>query len=202
MKRIYILIICVVMLLMSGCSSTALQEASETSNIEDLTVLHTIENLQTSEETTTIATEDTAAAETTLSFSEKNTLTEEEKYTLFTDKVNNLDGVTATVKESTSTTITIELSNTTSLEFLYGNDYDLQTQFEDNWYRIPKILENWAFPATACKLEENSSSEWSVDWSSLYGELEKGHYRIVKSLIDYRGDYHIDYYVSVEFDVE
>lgn len=198
MKRIYILI-CAVVLLMSGCSQTTQQETNEISNTEDVTVLGTTKEL-TIEETT--ETEDTAEAETTPSCSEKDNLTEEVEYTLFTDKVNNLDGVTATVKESTSTTITIELSNTTSLEILYGNDYDLQIQIEDNWYSLPKILDNWAFPTTACKLEENSFSEWSVDWSSLYGELEKGHYRIVKSLIDYRVDYHIDYYIATEFDVE
>ncbi len=77
MKRIKILLICTVVLLMGGCSSTAPQETSEINSIENSTVLDTTENLQTSEETTTSATENTVAVETTPSFTEKDDLTEE-----------------------------------------------------------------------------------------------------------------------------
>ena len=79
MKRIYTIIICAVVLLMSGCSQTAQQETNEISGTENSTVLDTAENLQTSEETTTSVAADTAAAETTPSFTEKENLTEEEQ---------------------------------------------------------------------------------------------------------------------------
>lgn len=78
MRKINVLQICAVMLLMSGCSSTALQETSEITSTTNSTVLDTTENLQTSNETTTYVTEDTAAAETTPISSEGNALTEEE----------------------------------------------------------------------------------------------------------------------------
>ena len=82
MKRIYTVIICAFMLLMSGCSQTIQQETNEISSTENSTVLDTAEDLQTSEETTTSVTEDTAAAETTPSFTEKENLTEEEQIQL------------------------------------------------------------------------------------------------------------------------
>lgn len=82
MRKINVLQICAVMLLMSGCSSTAPQETSEITSTTNSTVLDTTENLQTSEETTTSATEDTSAVETTPSFTEKDNLTEEEQIQL------------------------------------------------------------------------------------------------------------------------
>ena len=82
MKRIYTIIICAVVLLMSGCSQTAQQETNEISSTKNSTVLDTAENLQTSEETTTSVAADTAAAETTPSFTEKENLTEEEQIQL------------------------------------------------------------------------------------------------------------------------
>lgn len=79
MKKTNILFMCAVMLLMSGCSSTAQQEVTEISSVINST-LDTNENLQTSEETTTtVFTEDTTAPETTPISSEINTRTEEEK---------------------------------------------------------------------------------------------------------------------------
>ncbi|MDE5576562.1 MAG: hypothetical protein K2J11_04165 [Oscillospiraceae bacterium] len=80
MKRIYILMICAVVLLMSGCSQTAQQETAEANITENSTVPDTAEDLQTSEETTTaLVTEDTAEAEATPDSSENSTFTEEEK---------------------------------------------------------------------------------------------------------------------------
>ena len=76
MRKIIVLQICAVMLLMSGCSSTAPQETSTTNS----TVLDTTEDLQSSEQTTSsVVTEDTAATETTLISSEEDNRTEEEK---------------------------------------------------------------------------------------------------------------------------
>ena len=44
MKRIYTIIICAVVLLMSGCSQTAQQETNEISSTENSTVLDTAED--------------------------------------------------------------------------------------------------------------------------------------------------------------
>lgn len=80
MRKIIVLQICAVMLLMSGCSSTASQETSEITSTTNSTVLDNTEDLQSSEQTTSsVVTEDTAATETTLISTEEDNRTEEEK---------------------------------------------------------------------------------------------------------------------------
>lgn len=81
MRKIIVLQICTVMLLMSGCSSTAPQEISEITSTTNSNVLDTTENSHTSEEITTSVTEDTAETEATSSI-EKDNITEEEQIQL------------------------------------------------------------------------------------------------------------------------
>ncbi|WP_411829955.1 immunoglobulin-like domain-containing protein [Metasolibacillus meyeri] len=62
---------------------------------------------------------------------------------------------------------------------------------------------NHAFIDIGYSLASFSVREWEVDWSWLYGSLNRGEYRLVKEISNFRntGDYD-NYHLAVEFTVE
>lgn len=117
----------------------------------------------------------------------------------FTEEVNGLENVTLTVdKDSISSTeITYVINNRSELDLSYGQDYSLQMEKDGKWYRlIPKrdvavTLELLWAPA-------GSENSHMVNWQESYGKLQKGHYRILKSVADNTQGY----YLAGEFQVE
>lgn len=115
---------------------------------------------------------------------------------------NTLEGVTVTMKEFTPTSAVLEIYNGTDLDIQFGEDYGLQVYEDDNWKDVPYLIENWAITAIAYNAPEGETTEWNVNWETFHGELEPGTYRIVKSIMDFRGtgDY-TNYYYDVEFEI-
>ena len=120
---------------------------------------------------------------------------------LFTGQVNNLEGVTMEVLNVDSSVITVELTNGTDLNIIYGEDYQIQTMIDDEWYSLPTV-ENVLFPMIAYSLEKDVPAEMSEDLQILYGVLEPGSYRIVKSVEDSREGYSVNYCLAAEFTIE
>ncbi|WP_052345912.1 immunoglobulin-like domain-containing protein [Paucisalibacillus sp. EB02] len=112
------------------------------------------------------------------------------------ETVNNLDGVTMIVKGETvsSTGLTVTLENKTDKRCVYSEDFLLEKKIEGKWYQVPIIKgASYGFGEPGYELDSDSSnvSDWTVDWEWLYGSLDIGEYRIVKSILDVRkpGDY-------------
>ena len=118
--------------------------------------------------------------------------------------VNNLEGVTISVKQSSvsSTGLTIVMSNRTDRSFSYGEFFSLDKKVNDNWVEVPVIGSGFDDPAL--HLNAKHTKEWDINWEWLYGELTKGDYRIIKEVFDSyeaTGIYEV-YPLAAEFVVE
>ncbi len=122
------------------------------------------------------------------------------------ETVNNLDGVTMIAKEGTvsSTGMTVIFENNSDKQCTYGEYFLLEKKIEGKWYQVPVVLDgNYGFIDIGYGLASSDVSEWDVDWSWLYGNLDNGEYRIVKDILDFRkaGDFDT-YHLTVEFTVD
>ncbi|NLC06646.1 MAG: copper amine oxidase N-terminal domain-containing protein [Syntrophomonadaceae bacterium] len=119
--------------------------------------------------------------------------------------VNNLDGVSMTVKEGTasSTGLTVEFKNNSSSQCIYGEHYWLEKKINGSWYQVPVIIDgNYGFNDIGYNLAAGAKGEWAVDWNWLYGSLDTGEYRLVKDILDFRGPGEYDtYYLTGEFTI-
>ena len=114
-----------------------------------------------------------------------------------------LEGVTMKVTYATSRGANLVFSNDTDLEIECGDDYSLQAYVDGAWHDVEYIIDNAAFNAIAYTVPQNGTRSWGVRWTFFHGELPPGDYRIVKSVMDFRGtgDYTI-YQLAAEFSIE
>lgn len=128
----------------------------------------------------------------------------DDKWHVFAYNENNLDGVSLKVTECTKYSLTMEISNNTDLQVEYGEDYLLEVFDEEiqTWTSVPYKDTEVAFHDIAYVMTKGEPAVLSVDWTSMYGELEEGRYRIVKEVNDSRetGDY-TTYTLMDEFEI-
>lgn len=116
--------------------------------------------------------------------------------------INNFEGVAMTVKKETvsSTGLTMVYKNNSSSQCTFGEDFSLEKKINGQWYQVPVVEGNYGFNDVGYELGSGDEREWLVDWDWLYGSLDKGEYRIVKSILDFRGTGDYDkYYLAAEF---
>ena len=94
-----------------------------------------------------------------------------------------LDNVSMIIKDGTLTSATIVIKNTSNKELTSGEWFRID-RLEDSgeWKKVKSISDNYAFNAIGWIIKPRGEFEDKVDWSKLYGELRKGHYRIVKEV--------------------
>lgn len=116
---------------------------------------------------------------------------------------DTLEGVTMEVTYATPRGANLVFANDTDLEIEYGDDYSLQAYVDGAWYNVEYIIDNAAFNAIAYTVPQNGTRSWGVRWNVFHGELPPGEYRIIKSVMDFRGtgDY-TTYQLAAEFTVE
>lgn len=99
----------------------------------------------------------------------------------------NKDGVTVIIKDLSGERQT------------FGEEYRVDVYKNGVWEESEIVLEdNYAWNAIGYSTDENGY-EMKIQWTWLYGKLEPGHYRIVKSIMPKMYLYE---YFSVEFDIE
>ncbi|GAA0359741.1 immunoglobulin-like domain-containing protein [Bacillus horti] len=122
------------------------------------------------------------------------------------ETVNNLDGVTMSAKEETvsSTGLTVAFKNNSDKQCIYGDDFLLEKEIDGGWYQVPIALaDNYGFNDIGYDLANSDVREWTVDWGWLYGKLDTGEYRIVKSILDFRSARNYDKcHLTAEFTIE
>ncbi|MCC8129211.1 MAG: hypothetical protein LIO51_04640 [Clostridiales bacterium] len=86
--------------------------------------------------------------------------------------------MTMTVLDLTDGVVTVLIDNQSGYEMEYGESFSLETEQEGEWYVLPPqgTLE---FNDIAYILQDMEQAEETCDLTA-YGELEAGHYRIVK----------------------
>lgn len=103
---------------------------------------------------------------------------------IFSYNENNLDGVSMEITEYTNHSLTLEVSNNTDLTVQYGDYYTLEMFDEeiDTWVLVPYADSEIGIHDLAYMPKKNEPVSWSVDWTQMYGELNAGTYRIVKTV--------------------
>jgi hypothetical protein len=111
--------------------------------------------------------------------------------------VNNYDNITVTIKKGTlsPTGLTLVFENDSNKDCLYGEMFELEKKINGGWHQVPVVMDdNYGFDAIGYSLASGEDSEWAVDWNWLYGSLDAGEYRIVKTILVFRGTGNYDEY--------
>ena len=121
------------------------------------------------------------------------------------ETVNNFSGVSMNIKKGTVSTkgLTIEIENKSDKECTYGADFWLEKKINGKWCQVPVIIKgDYALADISNRVDPGKNSEWKAYWESLYGNIDKGDYRILKEVSDFRkpGDYD-EYYLTSEFTI-
>lgn len=121
-----------------------------------------------------------------------------------TNMSSPLDGVTMEVTKCSDISVTVKIVNDTEKYIQCGDAFYLEVQDEESveWRKLDTIIDNAAFDAIAHIIQKDSPYEMVIDFEWLYGKLEPGRYRIVKTITGFRGsgDY-TDYIYTAEFTV-
>jgi hypothetical protein len=119
--------------------------------------------------------------------------------------INNFDGVNMTVKKGTvsSTKLTLVFKNNSRSQCIYGEDFSLEKKINGEWYQVPVTIKgNYGFNSIGYNLASGDEKEKAMDWGWLYGNLNRGEYRIVKSILDFRAAGNYDTYnLAAEFTI-
>lgn len=84
----------------------------------------------------------------------------------------------------TPTGFTIIFENNSDKSIIFEDDFIIETRVEEEWYQLPMLISDYDFSSVGCKMPYKQSKELSADWKNLYGDLERGEYRILKEVTD------------------
>ncbi|MCH5167052.1 MAG: hypothetical protein J1F35_04080 [Erysipelotrichales bacterium] len=118
-------------------------------------------------------------------------------------KIDDLEGVSMTIKEGTLTRsgATIIITDTTSRDNIYGSEFKLDKKENDRWQEMEIIFDgNYAWTSKGYMVDKNNKLEMNVDWEWLYGKLEDGKYRLVKKTSE-PGE-GTEHHITVEFEIK
>ena len=112
------------------------------------------------------------------------------KFTCPIDNINELDeveGVSMVIKDGTLSRrgATVIITDTSGMNYTYGEEYRIDKYKEGVWKELDVIVEgNYGWNSIGYMVDDNGILELDVKWEWLYGRLEDGYYRIVKSVND------------------
>ena len=124
----------------------------------------------------------------------------------FDGAADDYEGVTMAVVEGTAAPggVTVEVLNTTEAEICGGNEHDFGLQMEQDgrWYWLEPRGES-VNTAEAYVFSTDEPRQLSLTWSSGYGDLKPGRYRVAKWFFEYRGPGDTtDFLLTAEFALE
>lgn len=95
--------------------------------------------------------------------------------------------VDAKVLAVTPTSLKVRLTNTGNEDISFGDDYEGIERYDevtDTWTECKKLDEIAYYDVlhVVKRGAKQNWSDWSVDWSEVYGSLETGHYRLQKNI--------------------
>ncbi len=114
---------------------------------------------------------------------------------------NEIEGVSMTVEDGTVTPtgLTLFIRDTNDEPYTYGQWYELQKKTDDQWTALPVVVEgDYGFTDEGLLPDKDGILKLDVDWEWLYGKLEPGEYRIVKSVYIHPDE---NKYFSAEFKI-
>ncbi len=128
----------------------------------------------------------------------------DDKWRVFAYNENNLEGVSMLVSDVTADGCTVVFQNDSGEELTFGEDYCLERLDAETseWRYVRIVLEgDYSFNSIGYPVADCESRDWTVNWNWLYGSLEPGTYRIVKSVSLSGAAGYTGYTMSQEFEV-
>jgi len=114
--------------------------------------------------------------------------------------INDLDGVSMSIKEGTLTRsgATIIITDISNRNNIYGEEYRIDKLENGNWQELDIVVDgNYGFNSIGYSVGEDNKLELDINWEWLYGKLDNGEYRLVKDTSKaFEGSNH---YITVEF---
>lgn len=84
----------------------------------------------------------------------------------------------------------------------YGHAFEIEQLLKGDWYEVPYISDSWGFTEELMYVAPGIE-EIPFEWLQIYGHLDEGHYRVVKSLIvKFQGEKEINHTLAAEFDID
>lgn len=101
---------------------------------------------------------------------------------LKSEKVISDMGVSLTVKKDSISKngATFTLTNDTDENIIYGADYELEIEKDNEWHTFNTQLN---FILIGYTLNAHDSKELNINWKNSYVNLEPGKYRLIKSIV-------------------
>ena len=108
----------------------------------------------------------------------------------------------ASLSEADGTDVTLTYSNNyETATVTYGSMYTLELQGEEGWTEVP-TLENIGWNAMLYILEPGKTSKETLLLSVIYGDLQAGHYRLVKNCtVEHEDQEPEEIVIYTEFDI-
>ena len=97
-------------------------------------------------------------------------------------------GITLSVRDVTSAGLTLICTQSGGIaegSLETGSEYRIEKNENGNWVEVKTLCEA-CWDMMAYLIPSDTDTEWTVDWSWLYGELSAGRYRISKTIVDFK----------------
>lgn len=100
--------------------------------------------------------------------------------------VEKNDNVVMTIKEGTLTpnSAIVIIKDNSGQHYSHNKWYRIDKKKNKKWEQLNPINPNYIFESIAYNIKNAGKLEYKIDWSNLYGKLEKGEYRLVKKSSD------------------
>lgn len=95
---------------------------------------------------------------------------------------NKQNNVTMRIKKGTltNTGATIVITNNSQQVYKYNNDFEIYKKEKNKWKEIELKEGKQHEVDTIAMSSKDKTIEFNIDWSDLYGILEKGKYKLIK----------------------
>ena len=103
---------------------------------------------------------------------------EEEKESTYIP--TEIENVSMSIFDISSTGATIIIKDTNVTPSLYGEWYKIEKEIDGKWYECNPIIKDYAFVSIGYAVDKNNEVKFEIDWEWLYGKLPSGNYRILK----------------------
>ncbi|HOO67763.1 MAG TPA: hypothetical protein PLC53_00120 [Bacilli bacterium] len=118
------------------------------------------------------------------------------------DELNEVEGVSMIIKVGTltRTSATVIITDLSDKDNVYGNEFRIDKKENGEWKELEPIIDNYAWDLIGYMVDDNNTLELVQEWEWLYGELDNGEYRLVKSTSVPLEK--VNHYFSVEFKID
>lgn len=95
---------------------------------------------------------------------------------------NRKNNITMRIKKGTLTNIgaTIIITNRDQQAYMYNTDFEIYKKEKNKWKEVELKGGKQHAVDTIAMSSKDKTIELNVDWSDLYGRLEKGKYKLIK----------------------